>query len=661
MKMLEQLKKIVDENDVISFDIFDTLLFRNVYSPRDIFRIVEKEIKDKFKIDDFYNIRVESEEKSRIGKESNECTFDDIYNEVSKRTNKKIAEYAKKLEMETELKFICANPFMKEIYDYAKSKGKDIYYISDMYLSSENIYKLLEKSGYKRDKLYVSCEYYMSKCGGGQLFNKVQTDNHLNKEKWLHIGDNAVSDYQCPLEFGINAYRYKNIREYDTSVIPSTIEESIITAIQLNNVYNGLEIDYWDKFGIMKVAPLYFGFAFWLYNLTKDKSNLFFLARDGYIFEKIYDLFPKTDSFKNYIYCSRKSLQIPSLYDCSDDYLTYMMTIKNNLVNEKVLLSDMFARAQLDYKDKKYKKIIKIFGFDSFDDEITDDNYEMSKRLIASLFDDIKANIKSQRDLAIKYLKQEGMNKFKKIYVVDIGWSGSIQYAIKNLLKKDVTGYYFGTLTSNKENIYSTMFGYYFDLDYKWEDREEVMKNAMMYELLFSAPHGQTVKYEEKNGIVKPVLNKEDNSKTIEKFQTAAIDTIKEFLEYYDYFEKIDKYFATHRYVSMVRDKEYDDVVHFHTLTNDLVLNSNKKYPYVCGYKKDYIFDHFDEFSQKIEFGLWPGSFIIVDGCEKDYLEVKKKLKEKQAPNSFKKRLANYRRRYIPFKVRKMVKEIIKK
>ena len=38
----EELKRLIDENEVISFDIFDTLLLRNVNQPSDIFRIVEK-------------------------------------------------------------------------------------------------------------------------------------------------------------------------------------------------------------------------------------------------------------------------------------------------------------------------------------------------------------------------------------------------------------------------------------------------------------------------------------------------------------------------------------------------------------------------------------------------------------------------------------------
>ena len=46
---LEKLKKEILRNDIITFDIFDTLVVRNVIDPHDIFSIVEKNINKKIK------------------------------------------------------------------------------------------------------------------------------------------------------------------------------------------------------------------------------------------------------------------------------------------------------------------------------------------------------------------------------------------------------------------------------------------------------------------------------------------------------------------------------------------------------------------------------------------------------------------------------------
>ena len=91
------------------------------------------------------------------------------------------------------------------------------------------------------------------------------------KNKWLHIGDNVYSDYEIPINFGINAYNYKNVSTY-TDIVPNSIFESIVLGIQNNYLYNGLNNDYWDLFGVKYASLIYLGFTKWLYDLTKEED-----------------------------------------------------------------------------------------------------------------------------------------------------------------------------------------------------------------------------------------------------------------------------------------------------------------------------------------------------------------------------------------------------
>ena len=60
------LKQLIDKNNIISFDIFDTLILRNIFQPTDIFRILAKFAKDEFDIDEFFfKKRVEGVKKSK--------------------------------------------------------------------------------------------------------------------------------------------------------------------------------------------------------------------------------------------------------------------------------------------------------------------------------------------------------------------------------------------------------------------------------------------------------------------------------------------------------------------------------------------------------------------------------------------------------------------
>ena len=85
--MEKELLKLIDSNNVISFDIFDTLLLRNVYKPTDIFRILSKIAFEKYNIEDFYSIRVVAEKKSRTEENNNECRFDEIYKKIGDSIN----------------------------------------------------------------------------------------------------------------------------------------------------------------------------------------------------------------------------------------------------------------------------------------------------------------------------------------------------------------------------------------------------------------------------------------------------------------------------------------------------------------------------------------------------------------------------------------------
>lgn len=231
------LKKKIDEKKVISFDVFDTLLFRNVHHPKDVFRILDMFAENRFGIHHFYQTRIDAEKQARLLSENGECTFDEIYDLLADGLGS-FTKRIQDLELQTELLISTANPFMKSIFDYACKNGKNVLIISDMYLSSETIRLLLRKSGYSECEVYVSNEYRRNKrCGA--LFQLIKDKNDLNSEQWLHVGDNLVSDGEMPHALGIETYIYKNVSSYEKKE-PRTLEERIYWGIQNNAKYNGM-------------------------------------------------------------------------------------------------------------------------------------------------------------------------------------------------------------------------------------------------------------------------------------------------------------------------------------------------------------------------------------------------------------------------------------
>ncbi len=233
---LALLKKAIDRKQTVSFDVFDTLLLRDIHRPKDIFFILEPYAKSRFGVRDFYKKRVEAERRARTFAPGGECNFDEIYAALAQEIGPCAADLQER-ERRLEACFSVANPVMKNAFGYAWERGKTVLIISDMYLPAAVIRALLQNAGYPDCPLYVSNEYRCNKRSGA-LFRYVQEELELTTGTWLHVGDNPVGDYEVPRALGIDAYLYPNIAEREKAE-PQTAEERIAQGLYNNARYCG--------------------------------------------------------------------------------------------------------------------------------------------------------------------------------------------------------------------------------------------------------------------------------------------------------------------------------------------------------------------------------------------------------------------------------------
>lgn len=631
MSELESLKKIINDKKVVSFDIFDTLLLRNIEKPTDIFKILDKYVFDKYDIEDFFNMRIESETKSRTAKNNYECTFTEIYNNLPIKSDKVKKDIMKK-ELELEERFLVANPFMKEIYNYCKETNKEILCISDMYLEEDFISKVLKNNGYSINKIYVSNVYHKSK-GNKTLFEEVYRQNKYDKSKWIHIGDNYTSDYEMPINFGISAYNYKNVLSRSSKLSDNeSISSSIINAIRNNAVNNGLELNYWEKFGIMYASPLYYAFASWLYNHNKDYDNIYFLARDGYMIKKVFDKIAKNQNNKidsRYLYVSRRAVQLPILHLADKRDIIDTLTAVNSGLNEKVMVKNVFLYFNID--PYKYEEVINKYGFE-VEDEVENEDYIKFKQLVSELYDEVfKPIMVKQTNLISKYLKQENFDKYKKNYLVDVGWRGSIQYSLNKLLDKPMLGYYFATSHGVYNDIYYDTLGFaanYGEPYYIFKDIEE---NLMIYEFLFSSPEGSLKRYELKNNKVIPITADNDEySDEISILQDSALKIIDEYIKYFEYDNSLPSIDAINPIQVMINEKKYEDLINFNQIQTN-VGYYGEKVSYVPSFTKDEIKKDFFKFDDTLIKSMWKNTFVLKNcKSEEEFYKFRKKINKKR-------------------------------
>ena len=197
-------------SNIISFDVFDTLIIRPGYNlPTDVFDILSPN-------PDFKEARIEAERKTRTESKSEDITLESIYEKLYE--NPRERQEAMEREISTELSICKCNIPALAFFNKVKESGKKIIIISDMYLKASDIEKLLRNCGYDLDgvEIYVSSEYGLTK-RSGNLFKTVLSDLKAQKaikssNDITHIGDNLRSDWLMARKVGLKAVLVKASR-----------------------------------------------------------------------------------------------------------------------------------------------------------------------------------------------------------------------------------------------------------------------------------------------------------------------------------------------------------------------------------------------------------------------------------------------------------------
>ena len=287
MTDIDSVLKNAENYDVITFDVFDTLLIRDVMIPADIFTLSYGSVGR--------YIRILAEVIARKKSKNGEVTLADI---------DKACPFSCEKELELEIKYCRANPAMLEIYKKLKESGKKIYAISDMYLSSEFIGILLNNAGIDIPVL-VSCEENASK-KDGSLFRVFLDRFSLHPDSVLHIGDNKISDHEGAKKAGIESLIVQ--KHHDKISYTRYDRKAPEISSFINHGLNELT-DPVEKIGYEIVGPLILSFCQWINRKNKEFGfdRLYFLARDmRFAFEMYGCLYPEDAS--RYLCVSRRSL-----------------------------------------------------------------------------------------------------------------------------------------------------------------------------------------------------------------------------------------------------------------------------------------------------------------------------------------------------------------
>lgn len=564
--MNEEQKKKIDASDIVSFDVFDTLLARRTVHPRDVFTVARELFNEQSPYtmsEDFHRLRFDAERDLRRRQSTRiEVTLDEIYEAfgASYGYSKDFCETLKKYEIEAELMMLMRDPSTREIYDYAVAQHKKIIIISDMYLPKELIARLLRKNGIDTwHDLLVSADDQVAKFAGTSYAEIIR---RYPGERVVHVGDNIHSDVGWSQRFGFDAIHiHSNIealsfelRKADRAVYGGdrfrwTQHKETVTVSDVQfNILSGLTAQYCmlpditvaKAVGYSFFGPLLLSFVQWLDGRARSygADHVFFLARDGAIMRDAYNAYYGAKALHNtYMLGSRRLINYPSMHKD-----LFSVNGVNQIAggNEAVDIRQTLRYYHIDPESEAVKRAIEQVGLTDVETAELGEKRERFIALLLLLEPQMLAQSKLEAKEVLRYLKHIGFMRAKRPLLCDVGWSGSMQVALGLLTDRQVQAAYFGICTNERSLRLGAASMGYFDAR-SGDPQDAAYEKMFLYsglliaETLFTHPDQGTIiglkrsKSGEYEGVEGDFENDAHDRSVVRTMHEAALQFIQDF------------------------------------------------------------------------------------------------------------------------------------
>jgi predicted HAD superfamily hydrolase len=520
--------------DLVTFDIFDTLIHRRLRAPIDIFEAVRvAAMRDRRAIlhhdifAGFAHQRILAERlarERRIGRwgGEGEITFDEIYDQYQSITkcDDNLRHWLQSQELRLERSFLFQSAHGYRLFNELRAVTRTIALISDMYLPSSWLGETLEHLGFAGAAalpIFVSGELRKSK-HNGTMYQEVRSRlGIVGTDCWLHVGDNVVADINQAEAHGVKTLladwaTVDNRRAKSKRPHTDYLVESIVSFLSTSQAGQVIPKDYYNSVGYRVFGPLIFGFMLWIMARTREVgvSRLAFIARDGWLPCSLFSLLKDDVGLghiqHSYLHFSRQ--------------VAYRLGMKEWDVNfgwalfgGRATKTPDVALERAGYEPNQMLHVLERFGIER-NEMMSPETQSSAQKMIATKFADGLLASQRRRQSFASYFDQQ-LEPQSKIGLVDIGWNGNIQrYLIGSLdtrfHKEQFTGLYLGLHSSAKPNKERGLVMHGWLSNYGDNaDVETYLQNGgvELLEFALTADHGTTLDFSTSpDGLVEPVL-----------------------------------------------------------------------------------------------------------------------------------------------------------
>lgn len=194
----------------MTFDVFDTLLWRRVLFPADVFDALPR---------GGSSWRRLAETAATVWCRRvlrREPRLSDIY---------RLYPFEAAHELDIEAQLGEPSPWCLALVRDLVARGVKLAAVSDMYLSAAHIATLLRGAGYPDLPVFVSSDTNLSKQHDGRLFVHVGMSLNAHPERWMHVGDNAHADIAMAQRHGLSVCQVRTPRDTLLALSPAISQQ----------------------------------------------------------------------------------------------------------------------------------------------------------------------------------------------------------------------------------------------------------------------------------------------------------------------------------------------------------------------------------------------------------------------------------------------------
>ncbi|MBP2493674.1 FMN phosphatase YigB (HAD superfamily) [Methylobacterium sp. PvP062] len=501
--------------DLVSFDLFDTLVSRPARRPDAVLKLVEHRIAtEEGRPIPLFAERRAAENRVRARKHhQGDVNLSEIYAELaaSGTIPGDVVARAQVLEKRIDLGALRPRPEVIAVLRAAHQRGKRIVLMTDTYYEEADIRGILQAIGIADlfAALYVSNAVAARK-DRGDLWRHVEEAEAVPRARWLHVGDNEHSDIQAACDRRIPylhvAHPAKILAQSgfvrDEGDLARTWSSDLVIGHAMLTLCRNpfldrpgppyLSLGSARDVGYVVFGPLMLLFMSWLirHEALGRVERLYFLAREGDFLVKVYRLIRERYGLRHlpegrYFHVSRQVAIGAALgTGFRPDLVTgagrYVGSIQSLLWNR----ASFTAPAHL--------------GLDSRDVRLPADA-PVVERVMTDLEPEIMAHGADLNARFRAYARQEGLDAGGLQAVVDVGYSATIQKMMQLALGQPLIGLYMTTFDAAQ--MVERDGGAAFSCFRAGAENPEtsslpVLAYGLAVEAFLTAPHGQVVGYE---------------------------------------------------------------------------------------------------------------------------------------------------------------------